>query len=176
MKFRKSRFFRLLILVLCASTAAYARPVGTLQCSSSNGQVKFNISYFTFGLANATNLGSQSSGAGAGKVTFQPLEVHAALTTFASLADTASQGVPFQSCILSTTFRDGSEAQFEFKLVVISSLAASASMADHNGEAARYTDINFEYGAVEVKTSSNLDDGGTTPESPGSGWNRVSNN
>ena len=168
---------RLLFAVVCAlafgaASVVYARPVGTLACTSSNGQVKFNVSYFTFGVATPTNIGSGSSGAGAGKVTFEPLEVHAALSTFASLVDAASTGVAFQSCTLSTTFGDGSQAEFEFRPVVISSLTASANMPGHNGEPARYTDVNLVYGAVQVKSSGSGDDGGT---SGSSGWNQVTN-
>ena len=173
MKHFKHCLVALCLFVVIGATAAYARPVGTLECTSSNGQVKFNISYFTFGLANTLNIGSQSSGAGAGKVTFQPLDVHASLSTFASLADIASAGGYFQSCALTTTFRDGSATEFDFKLVAIQSLSASASMPGHFGEASRYTDVNLIFGAVQVKTNSSQDDGGTEPDP--AGWNRVQN-
>lgn len=171
--------YRVLFAAVCAfvfgaASVAYARPVGTLACTSSAGMVKFNVSYFNFGVTNTLNIGSQSGGAGAGKVTFQPLEVHAALSTFASLMDAAATGQAFQSCTLSTTFGDGSQAEFEFKLVAISSLSASASMPARSGDAARYTDVNLVYGAVQVKSSGSADDGGTGSVQQG-GWNQVTN-
>lgn len=158
---------------LCCSSIASAKEVGTLSCTGSTSQVKFNVSFFDFGISNATDIGSQSGGAGAGKVTFKPLEVHAALSTFASLAEVAASGTAFQSCTLTTAFNDGSRTQFEFRLIVISSLTAVASMPAQENEPARYTDVQFQYGAVEVKTNSGLDDGGTTPLP--AGWNLVHN-
>lgn len=160
--------------VALASSSAYARPVGTLTCTGSSGQVKFNVSYFNFGLQNALDIGSQSSGAGAGKVTFQPLEVHASLSTFSDLVGPAASGTAFQSCLLNTSLNDGSRAEFEFKLVVIASLNAVASMPAQNNEPARYTDVNFRYGAVEVKSAGGADDGGTGTATTG-GWNQVTN-
>jgi len=167
-----------LSVAVCAlglsASAAYARPVGTLTCTSSSaGQLKFNVSYFNFGLQNTLNIGSQSSGAGAGKVTFQPLEVHASLSTFSSLMTQAANGTALQSCLLNTTLSDGSQAEFDFKLVVIASLNAVASMPAQSNEPARYTDVNFEYGAIEVRSSGSADDGGTGPSQ--SGWNVVTN-
>lgn len=154
MKISRGIFVALCVLAVFAASVAHAKPVGTLACTSSTGQVKFNVSYFTFGLETPLNIGSQSSGAGAGKVTFQAFEVHAALSTFSSLIEAASSGTAFQTCMLRTTFGDGSQADFEFKLIAISSLTAAASMPAQPGEPARYTDVKFEYGAVEVKSTS----------------------
>jgi len=166
-------------VVVCAlaiaSASAYARPVGTLTCnSSSSGQLKFNVSFFNFGVQNTLDIGSQSSGAGAGKVTFQPLEVHASLSTFASLISPAANGSAFQTCLLNTTLSDGSQTEFEFKLVAIKSLNAVASMPAQANEPARYTDVNFEYGAIEVRSAGSGDDGGTGTTTTG-GWNQVTN-
>jgi hypothetical protein len=158
-----------------SSSLAYAKPVGTLTCSSSSaGQLKFNVSYFNFGVQNALDIGSQSSGAGAGKITFSPLEVHASLSTFASLMAPAASGATFQSCILNTTLSDGSRAEFEFKLLAIKSLDAVASMPAQANEPARYTDVNFIYGAIEVRSPGSADDGGTGAPNTG-GWNQVTN-
>jgi len=170
---KKTLYFALTLgaLALCCSSFAFAKPVGTLSCTGANSQVKFNVSYFDFGLSTPTT-GSQSSGAGAGKVTFKPLEVHAALSAFSSLVDAAASGSSFQSCVLTTTFNDGSRAEFEFRLLLIASLTAQASMAAHGNEAERFTDVQFEYGAVEVKASNAIDDGGTTSQS---GWNDITN-
>jgi len=158
---------------LFCSSIASAKSVGTLSCTGSTSQIKFNVSFFDFGISAATDIGSQSGGAGAGKVTFKPLEVHAALSTFASLAEAAASGTAFQSCTLTTAFNDGSQTQFEFRPIVISSLTAVASMPAQEDEPARYTDVQFEYGAIQVKTNSGLDDGGTTPAP--AGWNRLHN-
>jgi hypothetical protein len=156
-------------LVVSATSFAHAKPVGTLSCSGSAGSVKFNVSFFTFGLDQGQNIGSQSGGAGAGKVQFQPLEVHAALSTFATLAP--ALGKSFETCKLTAKENDGSQTEFEFKLVAVASLTAAASQAPENGDPARFTDVQLEYGAVEVKSAGGSDDGGTTP----GGWNRITN-
>jgi hypothetical protein len=155
-------------LALCCPSIASAKPVGTISCTGATTQVKFNVSLFDFGVANATSIGSGSSGAGAGKVTFKPLELHAALSTFASLVDAAANGVEFRSCTLSTTLNDGAQAEFEFRTLRITSLTAEASMPAQANEPARFTDVQFEYAAVEVKTAGGSDDGGSTVST---GWN-----
>lgn len=160
------------LAALCLAQAANAAPVGSLTCATSTQEIKFNVSYFTFGVAQTLNIGSQSGGAGAGKVTFSPLEVHAALSTFASLIDTAANGVALQTCTLTTKLSDGTTDSFEFKLVAIKGLTVVAEKTGTTDIPAQYTDVQFEYGSVEVKTSGGTDDGGTTP--PG-GWNQITN-
>lgn len=161
------------LAVFSIAQSAHAVPLGTLTCSTSTDEVKFNVSYFAFGLANANTIGSSSSGAGAGKVTFQPLEVHAALSTFGSLVSTASDGTHLESCTLATRLADGTRATFVFKLLAIQSLTAVASTTGNHSDPAQYTDIQFLYGAVQVTGAGGTDDGGTTVLPPG--WNQVTN-
>lgn len=161
------------LVVLSIAQSAHAVPVGTMTCSTATDEIKFNVSYFTFGLQNPSSLGSGSSGAGAGKVTFQPLEVHAALSTFESLVSTASNGTHLESCTLATRLADGTRATFLFKLLAVQSLTAVASSTGNRTEPAQYTDVQFLYGAVEVKGAGGPDDGGTTVLPPG--WNQITN-
>ena len=79
MKFNRSTLLGLASLVLCGASAAHAA-VGQLSCTSNTSTVTANISFYDLGLSNALNIGSQSSGAGAGKVTFNPLEIHTAVS------------------------------------------------------------------------------------------------
>ena len=149
------------LAVLSLAHTANAAAVGSLECTESNGNdVSFNVSYFTFGV---TDTASVSTGTGAGKATFQPLDVHAALTTFATLFTAASEGSHFGKCTLTTTLSDGTTAMFLFKTVLIKALTAVAEKTGTRDQPAQYTDIQFEYLAVEVKTSGGTDDGGTTP-------------
>jgi hypothetical protein len=173
MKSRTAFFAGMCTLLLCLPSLAHAKTVGTLTCTASTGQVKFNVSFFTFGLVQTLNIGSQSSGAGAGKATFQPLEVHAALSTFSSLVEAAGAGTAFENCILTTSFNDGSTTEFEFKLVAIKQLTVVASMQAQTNEPAHYTDMQFEFGAVQVKNANGSDDGGTGTLPPG--WDITTN-
>jgi Type VI secretion system effector, Hcp len=160
------------LAVLCAAQLAHATPVGSLTCSTATAESKFNVSYFSFGVETPATTGSSSSGAGAGKVTFKPFEVHAALSTFDTLFVPASSGTHIESCTLTTTFPDGAQATFVFRDVFIESLTAFATMTGNANDPARYTDVQFEYGSVEVKTAGGSDDGGTTVPP---GWNRITN-
>ncbi|MGB6193614.1 MAG: type VI secretion system tube protein Hcp [Terracidiphilus sp.] len=174
MKSRSSLLAAITTFALSAGSMASAKPVGSLSCTGSSSSVQFNVSYFTFGLTQSLNIGSQSGGAGAGKVTFQPLEVHAALTAFQPLVLPTAQGQHFQSCSLIVSDRDGSTTEFDFNEVAIESLTVAASSSAENGNPARYTDIQFEYGAVKVKSSGGADDGGTGGTPP-AGWNQITN-
>ena len=160
------------LAVLCIAQSANAVPVGALSCSTATNEIKFNVSYFTFGLEAPTTIGSSSSGAGAGKVTFQPFDVHAALSTFGSLVGPASEGTHIATCTLTATLPDGAPATFVFKDLAIQSLTAVATMTGNGTDPARYTDVQLVYGAVEVKAAGGTDDGGTTVPP---GWNRITN-
>ncbi len=160
------------LAALCLAHTANAAPVGSLSCTTSNGDIKFNVSFFTFGVAETLNIGSGSSDAGAGKATFQPLEVHAALSTFATLLLPAVQGVAMENCMLTTAMPDGSTTTFEFKPVAIKALTVVAEKTGTTETPAHYTDVQFEYVDVIVKTTGGTDDGGT---SPAVGWNRITN-
>jgi hypothetical protein len=146
---------------LCLAHAANAAPIGSLSCTTNTGDIKFNVSFFTFGLTQTIN--TTGGGGGAGKATYQPLEVHAALSTFATLLVPAVQGVAMQNCMLTTILTDGTTATFEFKPVLIKVLTVVAEKTGTTETPAQYTDVQFAYGAVEVKTTGGTDDGGTTP-------------
>lgn len=148
--------------ILCLAQTVHATPVGSLSCATSTQQITFNISYFSFGLSQALNIGSQSSGAGAGQATPQPLEVHAALSTFVQLAAAAADGASMQQCTLTTMLADGDRAEFLFKLVDISSITAFAERTGNWRTPAQYTDVQLKYMSVKVKRAGGSDDGGTT--------------
>ena len=158
------------LAALCLAHAANAAPVGSLSCTTNTGDIKFNVSFFTFGLTQTLNIGTGTSGGGAGKATFQPLEVHAALSTFALLLVPAVQGSVMQNCTLTTSMPDGSTTTFEFKPVAIKALTVVAERTGTTETPAQYTDVEFDYLDVIVKTTSATDDGGTSP--PVS-WTRI---
>ena len=169
MKFNRSTLLGLASLVLCGASVAHAA-VGQLSCTSNTSTVTANISFYDLGLSNALNIGSQSSGAGAGKVTFNPLEIHTAVINFSQFFQAASNGGTFTSCTL-TTKTNGDTVEYKFSLVSIASLDAIARSPRTTGDKpASYLDVKLNYGAVEVKTANGTDDGGTE-----GGWNRVTN-
>lgn len=161
----------LVAALLCGAASAHAAVVGTLSCTGSTAVATFNVSAYTFGVTQTLNIGSQSTGAGAGKAQFQPLEVHASLAQFREFFLPAAEGRAFQTCTLTSTGAGKASVQFEFKLVAVKSLTVVGQNArTANQEAAAYTDIAFEYGSLDVKTSGGADDGGTD-----GGWSIVTN-
>jgi uncharacterized protein YdbL (DUF1318 family) len=142
-----------------------AKVVGTVTLTPNGGDspVSFDIYDFSSTFQQTLNIGSQSGGAGAGKVTFQPL-------TMTKLPDAASpqlfswlaSGTTLQSAKIQLYGKDGSVAEtFDCNLVALSSLTTA-----NTGAA---TDSLFEQLSIEV---------GSVTESVGSStgsWNRVTN-
>ena len=125
------------LVALCPAHAAYPAPVRTLSCSSAQGDVTFNISYFTFGVTY--NVSEGSTGAGRGGL--QPLEVHVPLSTFATLLGPAVEGRHFESCTLTTPLADGSTATFVFKQAFIKEYIATGT----SDPPAQYIVVQFGY-------------------------------
>jgi hypothetical protein len=169
MKVNRSTLLGLASLTLCGATIAHAA-VGQLSCTSNTSTITANLSFYDLGLSNTLNIGSQSSGAGAGKVTFNPLEIHTAVINFAQFFQVAQNGATFNSCTL-TAKTNGEAVEYKFSLVAISSLDAIASSPrTTEDKPASYLDVKLIFGAVEVKTSAGTDDGGSS-----GGWNVVKN-
>lgn len=159
------------LAVLCLAHTANAAPIGSLTCVTNNGDITFNVSYFTFGITETA--GNPGTGTGAGKATFQPLEVHAALSTFATLIGPTREGSEIRTCTLTTAMSDGSSTVFEFKPLIIKALTVVAEKSGARDTRVQYTDVQFAYLMVEAKTSGGTDDGGTSPDS--SNWSRTTN-
>jgi hypothetical protein len=155
--------------VLLATTTAIAAPVAHIVCtpstSSPTGAQPINssdiiasLSFFDIGITPSNNTGSSSSGAGAGKATFQTAEFHMSLSKFTEFV-----GAAFDKCFVDTLLADGNKVQYSLILVSIQSIAAIAQ-SPHNptDTPAAYTDLALQFGGISVKTISGSDDGGTS--------------
>jgi hypothetical protein len=126
---------------------------------------------FDLGITQAT-IGSSSSGAGAGKVTFQPLVVNTSFAPFQSLFNAAVAARPFESCTLTTKNSTGEVIEFTLKPVAVKEVDAIAQSASADAARTAYRQVTFEYGGVQVTSpSSDTDDGGSSPANDG--WVRV---
>jgi Type VI secretion system effector, Hcp len=146
------RRFAFCLAFLCAASSAYAAPVAKVSCTSSAQTLTFNVSYFDLGVTSSASTGSSSSGAGAGKATFQPLVVHTSLAQFQSLFTAATTGSVFASCTLTTTKSTGEAIEFTLKLVTVTQVDAIAHST--TADATAYTQATLEYGSVEVTSGS----------------------
>lgn len=145
------------------------------------GQI-FEIEDYSFDIEQTLNIGSQSSGAGAGKVTFNPFSITRKIDTASSvLYDMACAGTAFETVWLGLRKSVGAGAtgatsmvsgfvflRFDFKLVAVKTISWS-----HDDESPKET-VTFEYGGLQVRyTQQNPD--GTLGKVKIGGWNRVRN-
>lgn len=140
----------------------------------------FEIDDFSFDIEQVLNIGSQSSGAGAGKVTFNPFQV-TRKTDRASpkLFMMCCGGQHFKQVVLcirraggDTTTSGTTFLRFDFGLVAVKTISWSGS----DGDEAPKEEVTFEYGALKVQYIQQGTGGqGMGAPIPGS-WNRVWNN
>lgn len=153
----------------------------------------FEIDDFSFDIEQVLNIGSQSSGAGAGKVTFNPFQVtrktdraspvlfsmccagqhFKVVSLYLRRAGGGAGGVSNaqgQTMTSGTTF-----LRYDFALVAVKTISWSGS----DGDEACKEEVTFEYGALRIQYVQQKEDG--TPMTSGDGksvssWNRVYNN
>jgi hypothetical protein len=136
-------------VLACGASAAFADVI-KLSCTSTSGSLTSNVSSYDIGLAQSSNIGSASTGAGAGKVTFNPIDIHVPLAEFSTFLPFVEDGRLFTTCTLSHTTGNRT-TEYEFKPVAISSLdAIGGSGADSN---VSYADLKLVFGQLLVQTS-----------------------
>jgi len=139
-----------------------------------NGNI-FEIEDFSFDVEQTLNIGSQSSGAGAGKITFNPFTITRKTDRSSPLLfQMACSGTPFQSVCLVLRKSAGGTAsgigflRFTFKLVAVKTIAWA-----HDTAVPKET-LTFEYGGMVMEYWPQLPNGSLGPRVV-DGWNRVKN-
>lgn len=135
----------------------------------------FEIDTYSFDIEQVLNIGSQSTGSGAGKVVFNPFSI-TRKSDLASpmLFQMACSGTPFEKVRLGLRKASGGETsgvfflRFDFKLVAIKSIKWN------HGDEAPTEDVEFEYGGLQVHYAQQNADGSMKVITPG-GWNKVKN-
>ena len=151
---------------------------GETQDQSFSKEGAFEILSFEIGAENTINIGSISSGGGAGKATFKPLTMRkktdsASCALFAKLCE----GKHFDDMVIELR-RSGSQAgssgatflKWEFKLVMLADISWSGSDGDDVCE----ENLIWEYGAMKVTYSMQDIRGKKTKDYSGE-WSRVRN-
>lgn len=130
---------------------------------------------YSFDIEQVLNIGSQSSGAGAGKVTFNPFSITRKIDcASADYFQKACSGTPFKSVGLGLRKSAGGNTSgiffvvFTFRLVAVKTISWA-----HDDESPKET-ITFEYGGLHVMYSQQAPDGKALTIDAG-GWNRVKN-
>ncbi len=143
------------------------------------GQV-FEIEDFSFDVEQTLNIGSQSSGAGAGKITFNPFSITRKIDVSSStFFNMACSGTAFEKVTLAMRKSSGVGGgagttagviflRFDFKLVAVKTISWS-----HDDESPK-EEVTFEYGGLQVRYLQQLASGAFAPPQF-AGWNRVRN-
>ncbi|MGH7044522.1 MAG: type VI secretion system tube protein Hcp [Acetobacteraceae bacterium] len=148
----------------------------------------FEIDDFNFDIEQVLNIGSQSSGAGAGKVTFNPFTVTRKTDRASSKLFTmccAGQHFDLVSLYLRRAGGGGglTAAQgtlssgwtflrFDFALVAVKTISWSGSDGDESPK----EEVAFEYGALQVRYMQQDATGKFMSPAYVGSWNRVNNN
>jgi type VI secretion system secreted protein Hcp len=145
----------------------------------------FEIDDFNFDIEQVLNIGSQSSGAGAGKVTFNPYNITRKTDRIsAQLFQLCCAGQHFKMVSLFLRRAGGAAAgsgatmssgttflRYDFALVAVKTISWSGS----DGDEACKEEVAFEYGALRVRYIQQDASGKPMATKTGT-WNRVYNN
>ena len=144
---------------------------------STSGYTKglCEVEDYSFDIEQTLNIGSQSAGAGAGKVTFNPFSITRKIDAASSDFFRAScSGTPYKSVGLGMRKSSGGDQSgsfflaFTFKLVAVKTISWA-----HDDESPKET-ITFDYGGLIIQYAVQKADGTFEPQKL-AGWNRVKN-
>jgi type VI secretion system secreted protein Hcp len=135
----------------------------------------FEVEDYSFDIEQVLNIGSQSTGAGAGKITFNPFSITRKIDRSSPiLFDMACSGTAFKQVSLALRKSAGGMQsgviflRFDFKLAAVKTISWS-----HDDEAPKET-TTFEYGGMLIRYCQQNANGSLNTAIPG-GWNRVKN-
>jgi hypothetical protein len=184
---RPSHSYRALTLGLISAVAlvlssgvAHASTVAHFSCQNYSSlpgaaqpiaptDVTANVSAFDISMVNTETTGSQSSGAGAGKVTFQTAQLTVGFSNFKEFSLRVADGGTFQTCTLYAKLDNGDSIHYSFRSVIFTSVAAVASSAVNQSQPdVAYAALTLSHGGLFIGRSTGNDDGGTgaQPSSP----------
>lgn len=115
---------------------------------NSTNKTTFEALDFSFDVEQTLNIGSQSTDAGASKITFNPMAIKKAVDQHSpELLQAAASGTPYETATV--TFPDGPNLSLTFGLVAVKTI--SYGMADPDAlnrfEPNFLEEVTFEYGA-----------------------------
>jgi type VI secretion system secreted protein Hcp len=148
----------------------------------NTGPGVFEIEDFSFDVEQTLNIGSGGSGAGAGKITFNPFSITRKIDKCSPIFyQMACSGTPFAWVMLALRKSSGGTGtagvgassglvylRFDFKLVAVKTIGWA-----YDDESPKET-VTFEYGGLMVSYSQQQANGSMMPAITG-GWNRVNN-
>ncbi|HVY16864.1 MAG TPA: type VI secretion system tube protein Hcp [Rhodopila sp.] len=143
--------------------------------SAGTGQL-FEVEDYSFDIEQVLNIGSQSRGAGAGKIAFNPFSITRPIDKSSPyIYEMACSGTPFKAVGLGLRKGSGGTTAGQFFLSFTFKLVAVKTIAWSHDETSPKETITFEYGGLQVRYGIQNPNG--TIQSPAlvGGWNRVNN-
>jgi type VI secretion system secreted protein Hcp len=137
----------------------------------------FEVDEYSFDVEQTLNIGSQSKGAGAGKITFNPFSISRKIDKSSpTFFEMACSGTAFQNVFLclrkgagvDTTQSGQIFLRFDFKLVAVKTISWS------HDDTSPKEDVTFEYGGLQVRYCVQ-NPNGSMGKVIGTGWNLVQN-
>lgn len=136
----------------------------------------FEVEDFSFDVEQTLNIGSQSSGTGAGKITFNPFSITRKIDRSSpDFFNMACSGTPFADVRLGARKSAGGTQSgiiyliFAFKMVAVKTISWS-----YDDEAPKET-VTFEYGGMFIYYRQQKPDGTLDGTEYQKGWDRVRN-
>src|SRR6195952_5595768 len=149
-------------------------PITDLRGVAYAGNTLLEVSDYSFDVEQVLNIGSQSSGAGAGKITFNPFTITKKIDRLSTvLFQNCASGTPFARLDLLVVLNAG-KARPSVLLQYTMKLAALKTVSYVDDDLAPTERVSFEYGGLQIRYATQRPDGqaGTVLVS---GWNRVRN-
>jgi type VI secretion system secreted protein Hcp len=135
----------------------------------------FEVEDFAFGIEQTLNIGSQSTGAGAGRPTFNSYTVNRKIDRSSpKLLEMACSGTPFQEVGLALRKGGGGSLSGKIYLVFLFKLVAVKTINWSYDDESPKEAVEFDYGGLQVHYSPQKPDGNMDKVIAG-GWNRVKN-
>lgn len=142
--------------------------------AAGKGRV-FEVDNFNFDIEQTLNIGSQSTGAGAGRVQFNPFSIERKIDRSSpDFFQKACSGTPYKEVVLGLRKSGGGDVSGAFFLMFRFLLVAVKTVAWANGDEAPTETITFEYGALQILYGKQ-DANGMIKDKYPAGWNRVKN-
>jgi type VI secretion system secreted protein Hcp len=142
--------------------------------AAGSGKV-FEVDDYSFDIEQILNIGSQSKGAGAGKITFNPFSITRPIDKSSpTLFQNACSGKAFQTVGLGLRKGAGDDSSGQFFLSFTFKLVAVKTISWSHDETSPKETVTFEYGGLQVRYGIQNSNGTIGTVSAG-GWNRVAN-
>jgi len=136
----------------------------------------FEVEDFSFDIEQTLNIGSQSTGAGAGKVTFNPFSITRKIDKSSPVFfQMACSGTAFKQVVLGLRKSAGGSTTGKFYLCFCFKLVAVKTISwSYDDESPKET-VTFEYGGLQVHYTPQKPSGEMATPIVKGGWNRVKN-